>query len=275
MQKDNNFNLIKERRKIKNVSQSELGAIIGSQAMVSRIENNQILPNIQTIYLICKTLDLTIEEYFYTYYKKGTNITKFRNELNEKYMSNDLSILNQGYLDIKANHSLTLKSKHQLLMLQATIYHFTFKLASQSDQNLLLNYFDQIVRWQLYDIYLLECTLNMIHSEKIKPYISDILVQYMKTESRAYAIDIIMSLMIKYLECSIIQRNNIITDWILLKLNDMPIKENSNVKIWVLFLSALYIQDTKKIDQVYTVTNYLNLPNLKKNFIRIQSAYSK
>lgn len=168
MQKDVNFNLIKERRKIKNISQSELGRIIGSQAMVSRIENGQILPNLQTIHLICKTLDLTVEEYFYTYYKVGTDITDFRNDLNEKYMSTDTTALEQQYSDIKATNTLTLKHKHQMLMIQATIYHKTFKLASLNDQNFLLKYFDQIMRWQLYDIYLLECTLNMMPSEKNK-----------------------------------------------------------------------------------------------------------
>ncbi|MGR8826218.1 helix-turn-helix transcriptional regulator [Leuconostoc citreum] len=44
-------NIIKERRKLKNLSQKQLGAFIGSQAMVSRIESGQILPNAQSIYL--------------------------------------------------------------------------------------------------------------------------------------------------------------------------------------------------------------------------------
>ncbi|MBZ5952755.1 helix-turn-helix domain-containing protein [Leuconostoc gelidum subsp. gasicomitatum] len=275
MQKDVTFNLIKERRKIKNISQSELGRIIGSQAMVSRIENGQILPNLQTIHLICKTLDLTVEEYFYTYYKIGTDITDFRNDLDEKYMSTDTTALEQQYSDIKATNMLTLKHKHQMLMIQATIYHKTFKLASSSDQNFLLKYFDQIMRWQLYDIYLLECTLNMMPSEKIKPYISDILVQYIRTENKVYVSDIILTLIAKYLESSIVQKKDVITDWILLKLEDLKIRENSNSKIWFLFLIALYQHDTKKINQAYTVTDYLNAPYLKKKFNLIQSIYLK
>ncbi|AFS40113.1 helix-turn-helix domain-containing protein [Leuconostoc gasicomitatum] len=273
MQKDVTFNLIKERRKIKNISQSELGRIIGSQAMVSRIENGQILPNLQTIHLICKTLDLTVEEYFYTYYKIGTDMTDFRNDLDKKYMSTDTTALEQQYSDIKATNMLTLKHKHQMLMIQATIYHKTFKLASSNDQNFLLKYFDQIMRWQLYDIYLLECTLNMMPSEKIKPYISDILVQYIKTENKVYANDIVLTLIVKYLESSIVQKKDVITDWILLKLEDLKIRENSNSKIWFLFLIALYQHDTKKINQAYTVTDYLNAPYLKKKFILIQSIY--
>ncbi|MBZ5981210.1 helix-turn-helix domain-containing protein [Leuconostoc gasicomitatum] len=275
MQKDVTFNLIKERRKIKNISQSELGRIIGSQAMVSRIENGQILPNLQTIHLICKTLDLTVEEYFYTYYKIGTDMTDFRNDLDEKYMSTDTTALEQQYSDIKATNMLTLKHKHQMLMIQATIYHKTFKLASSSDQNFLLKYFDQIMRWQLYDIYLLECTLNMMPSEKIKPYISDILVQYIRTENKVYVSDIILTLIVKYLESSIVQKKDVITDWILLKLEDLKIRENSNSKIWFLFLIALYQHDTKKINQAYTVTDYLNAPYLKKKFNLIQSIYLK
>ncbi|MBZ6001571.1 helix-turn-helix domain-containing protein [Leuconostoc gelidum] len=273
MQKDVTFNLIKERRKIKNISQSELGRIIGSQAMVSRIENGQILPNLQTIHLICKTLDLTVEEYFYTYYKIGTDMTDFRNDLDEKYMSTDTTALEQQYSDIKATNTLTLKHKHQMLMIQATIYHKAFQLASSNDQNFLLKYFDQIMRWQLYDIYLLECTLNMMPSEKIKPYISDILVQYIRTENKVYVGDIILTLIVKYLESSIVQKKDVITDWILLKLEDLKIRENSNSKVWFLFLIALYQHDTKKINQAYTVTDYLNAPYLKKKFILIQSIY--
>lgn len=272
MQTDGNFNLIRERRKIKNISQSELGRIIGSQAMVSRIENGQILPNLQTIHLICKTLDLTVEEYFYTYYEIGTDITEFRNDLNDKYLSTDIIALEQNYLDIKSTNTLTLKHKHQMLMIQATIYHTTFKLASLNDQNSLLKYFDQIMRWQLYDIYLLECTLNMMPSEKIKPYISDILAQYIRIENKACASDIIMTLIIKYLESSIVQKKDVLTDWILLKLNDLKIKENSNSKLWLLFLTALYKHDTKKISQAYTVTDYLDNPAIKKKFDLIQSA---
>ncbi|MBZ5957917.1 helix-turn-helix domain-containing protein [Leuconostoc gasicomitatum] len=275
MQKDVTFNLIKERRKIKNISQSELGRIIGSQAMVSRIENGQILPNLQTIHLICKTLDLTVEEYFYTYYKIGTDMTDFRNDLDEKYMSTDTTALEQQYSDIKATNTLTLKHKHQMLMIQATIYHKTFELASSNDQNFLLKYFDQIMRWQLYDIYLLECTLNMMPPEKIKPYISDILVQYIRTENKVYVSDIILTLIAKYLESSIVQKKDVITDWILLKLEDLKIRENSNSKIWFLFLIALYQHDTKKINQAYTVTDYLNAPYLKKKFNLIQSIYLK
>ena len=58
-----------------------------------------------------------------------------------------------------------------------------------------------------------------------------------------------------------------ITDWILLKLNDLKIRENSNFKVWFLFLIALYQHDTKKINQAYIVTDYLNNPYLKKNSI--------
>lgn len=275
MQKDSNFNLIRERRKLKNISQSELGRIIGSQAMVSRIESGQILPNLQTIHLICKALDLTIEEYFYMYSKVGTDITDFRNDLNEKYTSTDMTTLKQRYLKIKESSTLTPKNKHHLLMIQATIYHVTFKMATEADQASLLNYFDKIMRWQLYDIYLLECTLNMLHTEKIKPCISDILTQYMAQENKSISHEIVATLMLKYLESSIVQKKDVITEWILSKLSHLKIRENSNFDLWLLFLTALYKQDTDKIDRAYVVTDYLNDPCLKKKFNRIQSAYTK
>lgn len=56
-------NIIKEKRKLRNMSQAQLGDIVGSQAMVSRIENGQILPNAQTIFILCNKLEITVEEY--------------------------------------------------------------------------------------------------------------------------------------------------------------------------------------------------------------------
>ena len=78
-------NIIKERRKLKNLSQKQLGAFIGSQAMVSIIESGQILPNAQSIYFICKELDITIDEYFSNNFEIDFNIVNFRNKLNYKY----------------------------------------------------------------------------------------------------------------------------------------------------------------------------------------------
>ncbi|WP_242946542.1 helix-turn-helix transcriptional regulator [Leuconostoc mesenteroides] len=53
-------NIIKEKRKLRNMSQAQLGDIVGSQAMVSRIENGQILPNAQTIFILCNKLEITL-----------------------------------------------------------------------------------------------------------------------------------------------------------------------------------------------------------------------
>lgn len=46
-------NIIKEKRKLRNMSQAQLGDIVGSQAMVSRIENGQ---NILFFHILIKLL---------------------------------------------------------------------------------------------------------------------------------------------------------------------------------------------------------------------------
>ncbi|MGC8258013.1 helix-turn-helix transcriptional regulator [Leuconostoc mesenteroides subsp. jonggajibkimchii] len=56
--------VIKEIRKIREISQQRLGVLIGSQSMVSRIENNKTEPTDHTILLLCDALNISFEEYF-------------------------------------------------------------------------------------------------------------------------------------------------------------------------------------------------------------------
>lgn len=55
--------VIKEIRKIRGISQQRLGVLIGSQSMVSRIENNKTEPTDHTILLLCDALNISFEEY--------------------------------------------------------------------------------------------------------------------------------------------------------------------------------------------------------------------
>ncbi|MGL5886924.1 MAG: helix-turn-helix domain-containing protein [Leuconostoc suionicum] len=56
--------VIKEIRKIRGISQQRLGVLIGSQSMVSRIENNKTEPTDHTVFLLCNALNISFEEYF-------------------------------------------------------------------------------------------------------------------------------------------------------------------------------------------------------------------
>ncbi|WP_204769825.1 helix-turn-helix domain-containing protein [Leuconostoc rapi] len=59
-----NDNIIKKIRKSRGVSQKELGHLIGSQSMISRIENNQSSPTDYNLQEICQILNIPIREYF-------------------------------------------------------------------------------------------------------------------------------------------------------------------------------------------------------------------
>ncbi|AFT82441.1 helix-turn-helix domain-containing protein [Leuconostoc carnosum] len=270
---DGRHNIIKEKRKLRNISQKQLGHIIGSQAMVSRIENGQTFPNSQSIYLICHTLDITIDEYFCSVFKTYENITIYRNELNEKYMNGDLKTLHKIYKRQQQRTSLDLKRKHFVLMARSTIYHLNFKLATLSDQNILFSYFNKVIHWQLYDICLLECTINMLPVNQVKPYFSDLLLQCVYNKNTVHYHDLIISIMIKYLETSIIQHQDTVTSFILLKIEDLEIHTNLDNKLWILFLTGIYHNNKQQMDQAYEIIKYINDPCTLHVFDRIRSYY--
>lgn len=60
---NNHGSVIKEIRKLRGISQQQLGQLIGSQSMVSRIENNKAEPSDHTL-LLCHALNISFDEYF-------------------------------------------------------------------------------------------------------------------------------------------------------------------------------------------------------------------
>ncbi|WP_239384847.1 helix-turn-helix transcriptional regulator [Leuconostoc mesenteroides] len=121
-------NIIKEKRKLRNMSQAQLGDIVGSQAMVSRIENGQILQNAQTIFILCNKLEITVEEYFYSIFGPDQNTTTFRNNLDKLYMQGSIDELRKIFSHYKHHKSLDIETKHRMLMVQSTIFHILIKL---------------------------------------------------------------------------------------------------------------------------------------------------
>lgn len=274
--KDTSDNIIKEKRKLRNISQAQLGNIVGSQAMVSRIENGKILPNAQTIFTLCQKLEITVEEYFCNIFGPDKNITTFRNKLDYLYKQGEIDELYKIYSQYKQHASLDMETKHHMLMIKSTIYHMLFKQANEIDQNVLFSYFDEIINWQLYDIYLLESTINMLPVKKTKPYFLDILSQYSSSgEVNMYYPDIVTNIMIKYLEASILQQQNHITSFLLAKISSDDVNLNTNHQLWVLFLTGIYYNNQEKLEEAYSITEYLNDDCTAEVFNRIKIHCSK
>ncbi|MCT4381772.1 helix-turn-helix domain-containing protein [Leuconostoc suionicum] len=268
-------NIIKEKRKLRNMSQAQLGDIIGSQAMVSRIENGQILPNAQTIFILCNKLEITVEEYFYSIFGPDQNTTIFKNNLDKLYMQGNIDELRKIFSHYKHHKSLNIETKHRMLIVKSTIYHLFFQSADEIDQNILFSYFDQIINWRLYDIYLFESTINMLPVKKTKSYFLDILSQYNSESNVMCYPDIITSTIIKYLETSIMQKENNVTTFLLNKLEMEKISLNTNQQLWKLFLTGIYYNNEKKIKEGYNITEYLNDVNTTHLFDRMLSYYTK
>ncbi|MDC2815565.1 helix-turn-helix domain-containing protein [Leuconostoc suionicum] len=268
-------NIIKEKRKLRNMSQAQLGDIIGSQAMVSRIENGQILPNAQTIFILCNKLEITVEEYFYSVFGPDQNTTIFKNNLDKLYMQGNIDELRKIFSHYKHHKSLNIETKHRMLIVKSTIYHLFFQSADEIDQNILFSYFDQIINWRLYDIYLFESTINMLPVKKTKSYFLDILSQYNSESNVMCYPDIITSTIIKYLETSIMQKENNVTIFLLNKLEMKKISLNTNQQLWKLFLTGIYYNNEKKIKEAYNITEYLNDVNTTHLFDRMLSYYTK
>lgn len=268
-------NIIKEKRKLRNMSQTQLGDIIGSQAMVSRIENGQILPNAQTIFILCNKLEITVEEYFYSVFGPDQNTTIFKNNLDKLYVQGNIDELRKIFSRYKHHKSLDIETKHRMLIVKSTIYHLFFQSADEIDQKILFSYFDQIINWRLYDIYLFESTINMLPVKKTKSYFLDILSQYNSESNVMCYPDIITSTIIKYLETSIMQKENNVTTFLLNKLEMEKISLNTHQKLWKLFLTGIYYNNEKKIKEAYNITEYLNDVNTTHLFDRMLSYYTK
>ncbi|MDV8935468.1 MULTISPECIES: helix-turn-helix domain-containing protein [Leuconostoc] len=59
-----NNSIIRIIRNSRGISQKELGDLIGSQSMISRIENNQTSPTDYNLQKICNILNIPIDDYF-------------------------------------------------------------------------------------------------------------------------------------------------------------------------------------------------------------------
>ncbi|GMA69068.1 hypothetical protein GCM10025879_03140 [Leuconostoc litchii] len=273
--RDTDSSIIKEQRKLRHISQVQLGNAIGSQAMVSRIENGQILPNAQTIFTLCRELELTFDEYFSNSFGTFENITAYKCKLDFLYKTENTAEIHMLYNQITNQSPLNLKTKHRLLMIKSTLYHNSFKIANSIDQHTLFSYFDEIVNWHTYDVYLFESIINMLPAKKIKSYFLDILEQYNVDKNTTIYPDIVNSIVIKYLETSIIQQQDNISSFLLQKIEDDNFCFDANQQLFKLFLTGIYLNDDKKINNAYNVAEWLNDAYSPKIFNRISAHFLK
>ncbi|MDN6968567.1 helix-turn-helix domain-containing protein [Oenococcus sp. UCMA 17063] len=262
--------VIKKIRKLRGISQKQLGALIGSQSMVSRIENNQTEPNDHTLFLLCRALNMTFDEYFNSVFgQKESNLEKLEGILLRAYIENNRKQLNNlmaFYCQRFADNPNDLAIFHQLMMVKATLFHFDFKLANFDEQNKLIEYFFSIQEWQYYDLSLLEWTINMLDIKKIISYIFEIV---QKTNSRKIShrlSNLIGRIIINALEASITQGKYKITKCLL---NVAELWENRQAnfefKTWLLFWRGVFEKKVrlsenynKKIGNAYKIAICLN-----------------
>lgn len=263
--------IIKQIRKLRGISQKQLGDLVGSQSTVSRIENNQTEPSDYTLYLLCKTLNISFDEYFCSVFGlEESNIEKLETILLHAYVRNDRQQLQQlwifyrrQYRDKKMNRLIF----HQTMMIKATICRLdTNKHASISEKNKLINYFFDVQEWQYYDLRLLTWTLNLLDIKQIKPYITHIMrCNQLKKISNCVSIGI-GQMLISALSSSIISQERQMTSYLLTIAESWQIHQsvNFNFKTWLLFLTGIVEnrvqhqgKQNEKIKHAYRIATYL------------------
>ncbi|MEX0380686.1 helix-turn-helix domain-containing protein [Leuconostoc sp. MS02] len=77
----NNRSIIRKIRKLRGISQNELGELIGSQSMISRIENGLTSPTDRALQQICDVLNVPVSDYFETVFGKKKQLSAVKNRI--------------------------------------------------------------------------------------------------------------------------------------------------------------------------------------------------
>ncbi|WP_075646967.1 helix-turn-helix domain-containing protein [Oenococcus oeni] len=260
----------KKIRKLRGISQKQLGTLIGSQSMVSRIENNQTEPNDHTLFLLCRALNISFDEYFNSVFgQRESYLEKLESVLLTSYIENDrqqLNNLTEFYFQRFSDDPNDLAIFHQLMMVKATLFHFDFKLASFDEQNKLIEYFFGVQEWQYYDLSLLEWTINMLDIKKIIPYVFEIVRRNNSKQISHRSSNLIEKIIINALEASIVQEEYKTTKCLLQMAELWQGRQiNFEFKTWLLFWKGIFEKKThlnenynKKIGHAYKIAMYLN-----------------
>lgn len=266
-----NGELIRKTRQKRGMSQAKLGALIGSQSMVSRIENNQTDPSDQTVLMLCDALMITFEEYFYSIFdKKQSKLSALANQLeiidhnNDGVMLDKLYVLTQSQSRSQPDNLL---NRHLFLMTKATKYHLKKQLAPHAIQDELVDYFFDIENWQYYDILLFSRIVYMVPVNRLSPYIKDILNQYRQHELSTHSERTLKKVINNLLEASVVQNNYTFTQHLINQLKSMAIlTDDLTLQTWLLFWQGVILSDNTLIANAYQVTSILHQKSMLKRF---------
>lgn len=246
--------------------------------MVSRIENDLTEPNDYTVFLLCKELNITYEEYFLCVFGYDeSDFDKIIKITKTAYLKQDrqsLKILNEFYQEKLQKNTKDQKIFHKAMVVKSALFHLDFKITSEKEQNELMGYFFELTEWQQYDFNLLESVINFIDVRKIKFYISEIIRHERLKELCNRKADSIGNIIINALETSFIQDRKKITDSFLKEAQDWREhgQNNFNFKTWLLFWTGVFETKNniknKKIVHAYKIATYLNCKTMIKIFDR-------
>ena len=266
-----NGELIRKTRQKRGMSQAKLGALIGSQSMVSRIENNQTDPSDQTVLMLCDALMITFEEYFYSIFdKKQSKLSALANQLEIIDHNNDGVMLDKWYVLTQSQSRSqpdSLLNRHLFLMTKATKYHLKKQLAPHAIQDELVDYFFDIENWQYYDILLFSRIVYMVPVNRLSPYIKDILNQYRQHELSTHSERTLKKVINNLLEASVVQNNYTFTQHLINQLKSMAIlTDDLALQTWLLFWQGVILSDNTLIANAYQVTSILHQKSMLKRF---------
>ncbi|MBA5938471.1 Rgg/GadR/MutR family transcriptional regulator [Leuconostoc citreum] len=266
-----NGELIRKTRQKRGMSQAKLGALIGSQSMISRIENNQTDPSDQTVLMLCDALMITFEEYFYSIFdKKQSKLSALANQLEIIDHNNDGVMLDKLYVLTQSQSRSqpdSLLNRHLFLMTKATKYHLKKQLAPHAIQDELVDYFFDIENWQYYDILLFSRIVYMVPVNRLSPYIKDILNQYRQHELSTHSERTLKKVINNLLEASVVQNNYTFTQHLINQLKSMAIlTDDLALQTWLLFWQGVILSDNTLIANAYQVTSILHQKSMLKRF---------
>lgn len=116
----------------------------------------------------------------------------------------------------------------------------------------------------------------MINVEKLKPYINDILNQYLANKLSTVADNMVAPILIAFLESTIIQKNTAITKSLFLRLDFLNLfEQNMTFQTWLLFLRGLFENHKTKISDAYNIVISLHMTTPQKLFDHTQQYYQR
>lgn len=210
---------------------------------------------------------------------KKNNLDLIKSALEHAYIKQDKIVLHHIYSlaqDKAVEQPENLTQRHFALMAKSTLYHLDYKLTTESIQHELIDYFFTIDIWQYYDLCLFFFVHNMINVEKLKPYINDILNQYLANKLSTVADNLVAPILITFLESTIIQKNTAITKSLFLRLDFLNLfEQNMTFQTWLLFLRGLFENHKTKISDAYNIVISLHMMTPQKLFDHTQKYYQR